>query len=477
MAAEAGGVEQFRIERDSLGEVRVPAARLWGAQTQRALEHFAIGREPMPLELVEAYAILKRAAATVHHRSARLTDDQHRLIVQACDELAAGQHVREFPLHVWVSGSGTQLNMNVNEVIANRCSQLVGTPLGSKAPVHPNDHVNMAQSTNDTFPSAVHVAVSLLVTRRLLPQVRALHESFTARASAWADVVKIGRTHLQDATPLTLGQEWSGYAAMLREDVVRIEAALPAVLALTLGGTAVGTGVTAPEGYAEAAITEVASRTGLPFVPVDNRFAAQGAHDALVHLHGALRTLAVSLTKIGNDLRLLGSGPRSGIGELLLPANEPGSSIMPGKVNPSQIEALAMLCAQVVGNDVAVGVAGAAGHLEMNAAKPLLAHALLQSVGLLADGCEHFRRFCVEGIEPDRARIAEHLERSLMLVTALSPVIGYDRAAEIAHLAAATGGSLREAALALGYVGAEEFDRIVDPGRMVGRPVEAPGGT
>ncbi|MCU0301255.1 MAG: class II fumarate hydratase [Candidatus Nanopelagicales bacterium] len=460
----AGG---FRIETDSLGEVRVPADRLWGAQTQRAIEHFAIGREPMPAELVDAYAVIKRAAAGAHHRAGRIPDDVHGLIVRACDELLAGQHRDMFPLHVWVSGSGTQLNMNVNEVIANRCSQLAGTPMGSKHPVHPNDHVNMGQSTNDTFPTAMHVAVAREVVARVLPAVRSLQEAIAQRSATWDGIVKIGRTHLQDATPLTLGQEWSGYATMLAADAARIEATLGDVYELALGGTAVGTGVNAPQGFAEAAIAEVAALTGLPFVPAGNPFAAQGSHDALVHLHQALRTLAVSLTKIANDIRLLGSGPRSGLGELRLPANEPGSSIMPGKVNPSQVEALTMACAQVLGNDVAVGLAGAGGHLEMNAFKPLLAHAVLQSTSLLADGCLQFRRDCVEGIEPDRGRIAEHVERSLMLVTALSPVIGYDRAARIAHHALERDQTLREAALELGLVDADAFDRIVRPERMV----------
>jgi fumarate hydratase class II len=463
----AGQAGAFRVEADSLGQVRVPAERLWGAQTQRALEHFAIGREPMPPELVPAYAVLKRAAAAAHHRAGRLGDREHGLITRACDELLAGQHRDEFPLPVWVSGSGTQLNMNVNEVIANRCCQLAGTPLGSKAPVHPNDHVNLGQSTNDTFPSAMHVACARAVIERLLPALDALQRAVAERAQAWAGIVKIGRTHLQDATPLTLGQEWSGYAAMLAADHRRITVALDDVYDLPLGGTAVGTGVNAPSGFAQEAITGVAALTGLPFRPAGNRFAAQGAHDALVHLHGALRTLAVSLTKIANDVRLLGSGPRSGLGELRLPANEPGSSIMPGKVNPSQAEALVMACAQVLGNDVAVGLAGAGGHLEMNAAKPLLAHALLQSIGLLADGAASFQRHCVAGIEADEGRIAEHVARSLMLVTALSPEIGYDRAAAIAHHAVEHDLPLREAALALG-VSAELFDRVVRPDRMVG---------
>jgi fumarate hydratase class II len=464
----AGRAGAFRVETDSLGEVRVPAGRLWGAQTQRALEHFAIGREPMPPELVPAYAVLKRAAAAAHHRAGRLGAREHDLIVRACDELLEGRHRDEFPLPAWVSGSGTQLNMNVNEVIANRCCQLAGTPLGSKAPVHPNDDVNMGQSTNDTFPSAMHVAAARAVVDRLLPALGALQHAMAEQARAWDGIVKIGRTHLQDATPLTLGQEWSGYASMLAADAARLEAALGDVYGLALGGTAVGTGINAPAGFAQEVIAEVAALTGLPFVRAGNRFAAQGAHDALVHLHGALRTLAVSLTKIANDVRLLGSGPRSGLGELRLPANEPGSSIMPGKVNPSQAEALVMVCAQVLGNDVAVGLAGAGGHLEMNAAKPLLAHALLQSIGLLADGVASFHVHCVAGIEPERARIAEHVERSLMLVTALSPELGYDRAAQIAHHAAAHDLTLREAALALG-VDAEVFDRVVRPELMVGR--------
>ena len=460
-------MDDVRIESDTLGEVAVPAGRLWGAQTQRAVEHFTIGSERMPRQLVTAYAIVKRAAADVNHANGGLDGTAHDLIGQACEEILAGGHAEEFPLHVWVSGSGTQLNMNVNEVIANRCCQLAGTPLGSKRPVHPNDHVNMSQSSNDTFPTAMHVAVAVAVTEDLVPAVTALRDAVAERAERWADLVKIGRTHLQDATPLTLGQEWSGYAEQLTDALARIEAALPDVFELTLGGTAVGTGINAPSGFDIAVAEQIGVLTGLPFVTAPNKFAAQGAHDALVALSGTLRGLAVSLHKIANDLRLLASGPRSGLGELVLPDNEPGSSIMPGKVNPTQAEALTMLTLQVIANDLAVGLGGAGGHLEMNVYKPLLAYNVLQSITLLADGCTHFRRYLVEGTEPNRARIAQHLERSLMLVTSLAPVIGYDRAAAIAHHAAEHDLSLREAALALGHVTAEEFDRHVDPARMV----------
>ena len=460
-------MDDVHIESDTLGEVEVPAGRLWGAQTQRAIEHFTIGTERMPRQLVTAYAIVKRACADVNNADGRLDDRANQLIAQACDEILAGGHVEEFPLHVWVSGSGTQLNMNVNEVIANRCCQLAGTPLGSKRPVHPNDHVNMSQSSNDTFPTAMHVAAAVAVTEALVPAVTALRDAIAERAERWADIVKIGRTHLQDATPLTLGQEWSGYAQQLTDGLGRIDAALPDVFELTLGGTAVGAGINAPSGFDIAVAEQIGLLTGLPFVTAPNKFAAQGSHDALVALSSTLRGLAVSLHKIANDLRLLASGPRSGLGELVLPDNEPGSSIMPGKVNPTQAEALTMLSLQVIANDLAVGLGGAGGHLEMNVYKPLLAHNVLQSIVLLADGCTHFRRYLVEGTEPNRSRIAQHLERSLMLVTSLAPVIGYDRAAAIAHHAVEHDLSLREAALALGHVSAEEFDRIVDPARMV----------
>jgi fumarate hydratase class II len=457
----------FRRESDSLGEVEVPADKLWGAQTQRALEHFSIGSELMPREMVAAYAILKKAAANANHAGRRLDDRRRELIVEACDEILAGRHEDMFPLHVWMSGSGTQLNMNLNEVIANRCCQLAGTALGSKAPVHPNDHVNMAQSTNDTFPSAMHIAAALGVERRLVPAVQALREAIAAKAAEWNDIVKIGRTHMQDATPLTLGQEWSGYAGMLADDLARLEAALPGLRRLALGGTAVGTGINAAPGFAEAAAAEIARLTGLPFVTAPNKFAVQGAHDDLVQLSGTLRTLAVSLYKIGNDIRLVSSGPRAGFAELVLPANEPGSSIMPGKVNPTQVEVLTMIAVQVMANDVAVGFGGAGGQLEMNVYKPLIIFNIMQAIRLMTDGCSNFRRHLVEGAEPDRRRIAEHVERSLMLVTALAPVIGYDKAASIAHHAREHDLTLREAALQLGLVSEQEFDRIVDPAKMV----------
>jgi fumarate hydratase class II len=456
-----------RIERDSLGEVRVPADKLWGAQTQRSLEHFSIGADLIPRELIGAYATLKKACANANRDEGRLGDEQHRLIVAACDEILAGRHDDMFPLHVWMTGSGTQFNMNVNEVVANRCSQLAGTPLGSKTPVHPNDHVNMSQSSNDTFPSAMHVAAGTGVEQRLLPSLAALRDAVAAKAEAWKDIVKIGRTHLQDATPLTLGQEWSGYASALDDDLANLRQALGSVWRLALGGTAVGTGLNAPPGFADAAVAQIAALTRLPFVPAPNKFAFQGAHDALVMLSGALRTLAVTLYKLANDVRLLSSGPRCGLHELIIPENEPGSSIMPGKVNPTQCEALAMIAVQVMANDVAVGFGGASGYLEMNVYKPLIITNLMQSIRILTDGCHNFRVFLVEGAVPDRKRIEDYVERSLMLVTALSPVIGYDKASRIAHHAAAHDLSLRDAALQLGLVGAEEFDRIVDPKRMV----------
>ncbi len=457
-----------RIESDSFGPVEIPADKLWGAQTQRAIEHFSIGRDLMPREMIAAYAIVKRAAASANHAGGRLGDDLYRLILQACDEILAGGHRDMFPLHVWMSGSGTQFNMNVNEVIANRCAELAGLPLGGKDPAHANDHVNMSQSTNDTFPTAMHIAAATGVATRLTPSIAALRDAIDVKAREWADIVKIGRTHLQDATPLTLGQEWSGYAAMLTDDIERIQSALTGVYALALGGTAVGTGVNAPKDFAEAAIAEIARLTSLPFVAAPNKFAAQGSHDALVHLSGALRTLAVSLTKIANDIRLAACGPRAGLGELILPENEPGSSIMPGKVNPTQAEALTMIAAQVMANDVAVGLGGAGGHLEMNAYKPLIISNLMQSIELLSDGAANFRKFLVEGARPNERRIAELVDRSLMLVTALAPSIGYDRAAAIAHHAARHDLTLREAAMELGYVTAEQFDLIVDPTKMTG---------
>jgi len=461
-----------RTEVDSLGEVAVPADTLWGAQTQRSLQHFSIGTDLMPREMITAYAILKKAAAAANHAGKRLDDQEYELIVRTCDEILAGQHHDMFPLHVWMTGSGTQFNMNVNEVISNRCCQLADTPLGSKRPVHPNDHVNMSQSSNDTFPSAMHIASAISVRQRLIPAVKALHDAIATKAAEWDGIVKIGRTHMQDATPLTLGQEWSGYAGMLAEDLERIEDALKGVGRLALGGTAVGTGINAAPDFAEAATAEIAGLTGLPFTSAPNRFAVQGGHDALVQLSGTLRTLAVSLYKIANDIRLMSCGPRAGLAELSIPANEPGSSIMPGKVNPTQCEALTMIAVQVMANDVAVGFGGASGYLEMNVYKPLMIFNVIQSITILADGCTNFRKFLVEGTKPNVKKINEYVERSLMLVTALSPVIGYDKASKIAHYALDNDLSLRQAALKLGYVTAEEFDRVVDPAKMV-RPYVA----
>jgi fumarate hydratase, class II len=464
----------FRKETDSLGEVEVPADKLWGAQTQRSLEHFSIGKDLIPREMIAAYAILKKAAANANHAGGRLDDRTHGLIVRVADEILDGQHQDMFPLHVWMTGSGTQFNMNVNEVMSNRASQLAGTPLGSKIPVHPNDHVNMSQSSNDTFPSAMYIAAALGATERLVPAVRALHDAITAKAEAWQDIVKIGRTHMQDATPITLGQEWSGYSGMLADDLERVDDALKGVYRLALGGTAVGTGINAAPGFAEAAAAEIARLTGLSFVSAPNKFTVQGAHDALVHLSGTLRTLAASLYKIANDIRLMSCGPRAGFAELLIPENEPGSSIMPGKVNPTQAEALAMIAVQVMGNDVAVGFAGAGGYLEMNVYKPLIIFNIMHSIAIMTDGCTNFRKYLVEGTSPNLKKIKEYVDRSLMLVTALAPVIGYDKASKIAHHAMDHDLTLKEAALGLGYVTEAEFDRVVDPTKMV-KPYVATG--
>jgi fumarate hydratase class II len=450
-----------------MGEVSVPSDKLWGAQTQRSLEHFSIGADLMPREMIFAYAILKKGAANANHTGGELDDERHAWIVQACDEILAGRHQDMFPLHVWMTGSGTQFNMNMNEVISNRCCQFASTPLGSKTPVHPNDHVNMSQSSNDSFPSAMHIAAAVNVKQRLIPEVEHLRDAIHTKAEEWRDIVKIGRTHMQDATPLTLGQEWSGYAAMLAEDIERIEDSLKSIYRLALGGTAVGTGINAPPGFAEAAAAEIAALTGLPFVTAPNKFAAQGAHDALVQLSGSLRTLAVSLYKIANDIRLLSCGPRAGFAELSIPENEPGSSIMPGKVNPTQAEALTMIAAQVMANDVAVGFGGAGGYLEMNVYKPLIIFNIAQSITLMTDGSANFRKFLIEGAKPNLQKIKEYVKRSLMLVTALSPVIGYDQASQIAHCAAENDLTLKDAALRLGFVSEEEFDRLVDPAKMV----------
>jgi fumarate hydratase class II len=465
----------YRRESDSLGEVNVPADKLWGAQTQRSLEHFSIGKDLIPREMITSYATLKQAAANANHAGKRLDDTRYKLIVQTCDEILSGRHEEMFPLHVWMTGSGTQFNMNVNEVISNRCCQLAGTPLGSKAPVHPNDHVNMSQSSNDSFPSAMNIAAAVSVKQRLIPAVKVLHDAIEAKADEWNDVVKIGRTHMQDATPLTLGEEWSGYAGMLADNLGRIEDALQGVYRLALGGTAVGTGINSAPGFGEAAAIEIARLTGLPFVSAPNKFAVQGAHDDLVHLSGALRTLAVSLYKIANDIRLMSCGPRAGFAELIIPANEPGSSIMPGKVNPTQAEALTMIAVQVMANDVAAGFGGAGGYLEMNVYKPLIIFNVTHSITIMADGCTNFCKFLIEGTTPNLKKIQEYVDRSLMLVTALSPVIGYDKASKIAHYAMDNDLKLKEAALKLGFVTEEEFDRVVKPENMVKPYVAAAG--
>jgi fumarate hydratase, class II len=466
---------EMRKETDSLGVVEVPADKLWGAQTQRSLEHFSIGKDLMPREMITAYATLKKAAAIVNNQGKRLDDQRCKLIVQACDEILAGRHHDMFPLHVWMSGSGTQFNMNVNEVISNRCAQIAGTPLGSNTSAHPNDHVNMGQSSNDSFPSAMCIAAAVNVKQRLIPAVTDLRDAIDKNAKAWDEIVKIGRTHMQDATPLTLGQEWSGYAGMLSDDLERLEGALGGVYRLALGGTAVGTGINSAPGFAEAAAAEIAKLTGLPFVTAPNKFTVQGSHDALVQLSGTMRTLAVSLYKIANDIRLMSCGPRAGFAELEIPKNEPGSSIMPGKINPTQCEALTMVAVQVMANDVAVGFGGAGGYLEMNVYKPLMIFNITHSITIMTDSCTNFRKFLIEGTKPNLKKINEYVERSLMLVTALSPVIGYDKASKIAHYAMDNDLTLKDAALKLGFVTEAEFDRVVDPNKMVKPSVAAAG--
>jgi fumarate hydratase class II len=463
-------MSEQRTESDSIGAIQVPASRYWGAQTERSLHHFAIGdpaADRMPIEVIRAMGILKKAAALVNAADGRLPQDLADLIVAAADEVIDGGLDEHFPLYVWQTGSGTQTNMNANEVIANRAIELAGGVLGSKTPVHPNDHVNLSQSSNDTFPTAMHVAAATMIVERLLPSVRALREALARRAEEFAGIVKIGRTHLQDAVPLTLGQEFGAYVAQLDADLARIESSLPGLYELAIGGTAVGTGLNAPPGFGAAAAAKIAELTGLPFVAAPNPFAALAAHDAVVFASGALATLAVSLMKIANDIRWLGSGPRSGLGELVLPENEPGSSIMPGKVNPTQSEAMTMVAVQVLGNDTAVKIAGSQGNLELNVFKPVMIRNLLHSATLLADVCRTFREFAVEGLEPDRVRIDELVRRSLMLVTALTPTIGYDKAAEIAKKAHHEGTTLKEAALALGYLSEAEYDAAVRPEDMV----------
>jgi fumarate hydratase class II len=457
-----------RTEVDSFGPIAVPAERLWGAQTQRSLQFFAIGDETMPMALIEAIVRVKRAAAQANVELGELDAPTGTAIVAAADEVLAGGLRGEFPLSIWQTGSGTQTNMNVNEVLANRASELMGGERGRGRRVHPNDAVNRGQSSNDVFPTAMHVATVIEVTHRLLPAARDLEQALETKARAFASIVKIGRTHLQDATPITLGQEFSGYVSQVATARTAIETALAPVLALALGGTAVGTGLNAHPRFAERAIALLAGQTGLAFMPAANRFAALAGHEPLVFLHGAFKALAAALTKVANDLRWLASGPRAGLGEIRLPENEPGSSIMPGKVNPTQCEMLTMVAAQVMGNDVAVTIGAASGNFELNVYKPLIIHNVLRSARLLADGMGSFTRHCVAGIEPNRARMHELLERSLMLVTALAPHIGYEKAAAIAHHAHHEGTSLREAALALGHLTAEEFDRWVRAEDMLG---------
>jgi fumarate hydratase, class II len=455
-----------RIESDSMGEIEVPADHYWGAQTQRSLHHFDISTETMPKTLIWAFGVLKGASASVNRDLGKLDDRRADLIVQAADEVAKGALDAEFPLRIWQTGSGTQTNMNANEVIANRAIELAGGIIGSKDPIHPNDHVNMSQSSNDTFPTAMHIAAAEEMVQRLLPSVAALRDALHAKEVAFAGITKIGRTHLMDAVPLTLGQEFSGYVAQLAADIERIELTLPGLYELALGGSAVGTGLNTHPEFGERVATKIADMTGLPFVTAHNKFAALAAHDALVFTHGALRTLAVSLMKIADDIRWLGSGPRSGLAELVLPENEPGSSIMPGKVNPTQCEAMIMVGIQVIGNDMAVTTAGSRGNLELNVCKPVIAYNVMQSIALMTDACRTFREFCIDGLEPDLAQIQRHLSNSLMLVTALSPEIGYDKAAEVAKVAHKEGSTLREAALALGYLTAEQFDAAVRPEDM-----------
>jgi fumarate hydratase class II len=457
-----------RSERDSFGEISVPANRLWGAQTERAIQHFDISTERMPRELILALALVKRSAALANLQLGALDERKAQAIAAAADEVMAGRHETEFPLSLWQTGSGTQTNMNMNEVLANRASSLLGGPLGHDRLVHPNDDVNCGQSSNDVFPTAMSVAAVRAIEGALLPALAALRDTLAQKAQAFADVVKIGRTHLQDATPMTLGQEMSGWASQLGHGIDHVEASLPHLRELAIGGTAIGTGLNTHPDFGRLVAEALSREAGTLFVTAPNRFEAMAAHDAMVHAHGALKTVAAALMKIANDVRWLASGPRSGIGEIRIPENEPGSSIMPGKVNPTQSEALAMACCQVMGNDVTVNIAGASGNFELNVAKPVIIHNVLQSIRLLADGARSFDAHCGRGIEPDRGRIAELLGRSLMLVTALAPHIGYDKAAEIARAAHESGSTLREAAALSGHVTAEQFDAWVRPGDMTG---------
>ena len=459
------GVALTRTERDSMGEIEVPADKYYGAQTQRSLIHFNIGFDTMPREMIRALGVLKKAAALVNEDLGKLPPDKARLIADACDEVIEGKLDEHFPLRVWQTGSGTQTNMNANEVISNRAIERAGGAMGSKEPIHPNDHVNMSQSSNDTFPTAMHIAAAEQL-NALIPEVQRLHDAIDAKAKEYADVVKIGRTHLQDATPLTVGQEMSGWASLVVRDIERLQLVLPGLYDLAIGGTAVGTGLNAHPEFAERAAAKIAELTGLPFKPHPNKFAALSAHDEMVFASGALKTLAGSLMKIANDIRWLASGPRAGLGELILPENEPGSSIMPGKVNPTQSEAMTMVAVQVFGNDAAVGFAGSQGNFELNVFNPVMIHNLLHSIRLIHDACHGFVDYCVAGIELNRAQIDAHLNNSLMLVTALNPHIGYDKAAQVAKNAHKKGISLRESAVELGYLTGEHFDEYVKPEQM-----------
>lgn len=457
-----------RTESDSMGEVQVPADRLWGAQTQRSLHHFHIGQDVMPREMVQAFGIVKKSAAIVNCKLGLLPQEKRDLITAAADEVINGELMQEFPLKIWQTGSGTQTNMNTNEVIANRAIQMAGGVVGSKKPIHPNDHVNMSQSSNDTFPTAMHIAAALGINNRLLPSVTALRDAFAAKQEEFKDIIKIGRTHLMDAVPLTLGQEVSGWVTQLDQSIAAIHSCMPGIYELTIGGTAVGTGLNTHPDFAVEMAKQVAAETGLPFVSMENKFAGLSSHNAEVMLSSALKTLAASLMKIANDIRYLASGPRCGLGELILPENEPGSSIMPGKVNPTQCEAMTMLCVQVMANDTAVAMGASQGAFELNVFKPMIIHNLMHSITLLADGSDCFREHAVQGMQADREKIAALLNQSLMLVTALSPAIGYDNAAKIAHHAHHNGLTLKEATLELGMLSAEEFDRVVDPATMLG---------
>ena len=456
-----------RKEKDSMGQIEVPDDRYYGAQTQRSLQNFKIGGEKFQRELIRAYAILKKAAAVSNESAGKLDSNISQAIIQAADEVIEGKLDEHFPLVVWQTGSGTQSNMNFNEVIANRAIEILGGQLGSKDPVHPNDHVNMSQSTNDTFPTAINIAAAEMVFNQLIPSLKKLLKSLAQKSKDFDSIVKLGRTHLQDATPLSLGQEFSGYASAINHNIERLEASLDQCYELAMGGTAVGTGINSYEGFAESVAENIASITGLPFKSASNKFEAIATQDSIVELSGSLKTLAASLFKIANDIRWLASGPRSGIGEIIIPSNEPGSSIMPGKVNPTQCEAMTMVCTQVMGNDLTISIAGASGNFELNVFRPVIAYNIIQSIRLLNDACDSFRKNCIDGITPNKDRIKSNLYDSLMLVTALNPHIGYDKAAEVAKKAHKDNTSLKEAVIELGYLSEEDFDKLVDPNKMI----------